>query len=225
MVVVPGGSFEMGSTLDHEKPVHRVNIAKPFAIGRYEVTFKQWDSCVKEDGCKRRPDDRGWGRDSRPVINVSWTDAKQYVAWLSKKTGQSYRLPSEAEWEFAARGGTNTLYWWGRAIGQREAHCRECNTDQAQRTVPVGSYKANPYGIYDTAGNVAEWVEDCWNDGYRGAPTDGSAWTKGDCRLRVLRGGAFDSQASYLRPNARFRYDADVPYLANGFRVVRDLQN
>jgi formylglycine-generating enzyme required for sulfatase activity len=224
MLVVPAGSFEMGSTTEYENPPHRVTIPKAFAIGRHEVTFDQWDACVADGGCKHRPDDREWGRGDRPVINVSWLDAKAFVAWLSQKTGQTYRLPSEAEWEYAARGGTNSPYWWGRDAGSRQANCRECNTGTSQQTSAVGSYKANPFGLYDTAGNAAEWVEDCWNDNYRGAPQNGSPWLTGQCRLRVLRGGAFDSAAKYLRSTARFRYDSDVRYSANGFRVVRELQ-
>jgi formylglycine-generating enzyme required for sulfatase activity len=224
MLVVPAGSFDMGSATEYENPAHRVTIAKPFAIGRHEVTFDQWDMCVADGGCKHRPEDREWGRGDRPVINVSWLDAKAFVAWLSQKTGQTYRLPSEAEWEYAARGGTNTPYWWGRDVGSRQANCRECNTGTSQQTAAVGSFKANPYGLHDTAGNVAEWVEDCWNDNYRGAPQNGSPWLTGQCRLRVLRGGAFDSAAKYLRSTARFRYDSDVRYSANGFRVARELQ-
>jgi formylglycine-generating enzyme required for sulfatase activity len=224
LVVVPGGSFDMGSTSDYENPVHRVTIARPFAIGRYEVTFDEWDKCVDDGGCKHRADDRGWGRGKRPVMNVSWFDAKAFVTWLSQKAGQTYRLPSETEWEYAARAGTNTPYWWGRDVGTGQANCRECSTGEPQRTSPVGTYKPNPFGLYDTAGNAAEWVEDCWNDNYRGAPANGSAWATGQCRLRVLRGGAFDSQARYLRSMSRFRYDQDVRYIANGFRVVRELR-
>ncbi len=224
MVVVPAGAFDMGSIMEYENPTHRVTFAKPFAIGRYEVTFDEWDRCVEEKGCKAQPDDRQWGRGNRPAINISWDDAKAFTAWLSQKTGQTYRLPTEAEWEYAARAGTNTPYWWGREIGSREANCRECNTGSGQQTSPVGSYKSNTSGLYDTAGNVAEWVEDCWNDNYRGAPKDGSAWTSGQCRLRVLRGGAYDSPAKAVRSTARFRYDTDVRYPANGFRVVRELQ-
>ena len=225
MVVVPAGSFEMGSSKnDREKPVHQVNIAKPFAIGVREVTFDEWDRCVSEKGCKFRPGDRGWGRGSRPVINVSWMDAKEFVTWLSQKTGQAYRLPSEAEWEYAARGGTSTSFWWGRGVGARHANCRECSTGESEQTSPVGTYKANPFGLYDTAGNAAEWVEDCWNDDYHKAPTNGSAWLTGQCRLRVLRGGSFDSESDYVRSNSRFRYDIDVRYSGNGFRVVRQLQ-
>jgi formylglycine-generating enzyme required for sulfatase activity len=224
MVVVPAGAFDMGSSTEYENPVHRVTFAKPFAIGRHEVTFDEWDRCVEDKDCKAQPDDRGWGRGDRPVINVSWDDAKDFTKWLSQKTGQTYRLPSEAEWEYAARAGATTAFWWGRDVGSRQANCRECNTGSGQQTSPVGSYKANAFGLYDTAGNAAEWVEDCWNDNYRGAPKDGSAWTAGQCRLRVLRGGAYDSQAKTVRSTARFRYDTDVRYAANGFRVVRELQ-
>ena len=223
LVVVPAGSFDMGSTFEYENPVRRVTIAKSFAIGRHEVTFDEWDKCVDDGGCKFRPDDRDWGRGTRPVVNVSWTDAKEFLTWLSQKTGRTYRLPSEAEWEYAARAGTNTPYWWGRDVGSAQANCRECKTGEAQRTSPVAAYKPNAFGLYDTAGNAAEWVEDCWNDNYRGAPTNGSAWTVGQCRLRVLRGGAFDSQSKYLRSMSRFRYDVDVRYGANGFRVLREL--
>jgi formylglycine-generating enzyme required for sulfatase activity len=224
MVVVPAGSFSMGSSSQFENPIHTVRIEKPFAIAKHEVTFEEWDRCVDEGGCKHRPDDRAWGREKRPVINVTWTDAKEFAAWMSQKTGHTYRLPSEAEWEYAARGGVNTPYWWGRDIGTKQANCRDCKVDNTQQTLPVGSFKANPFGLHDTAGNAAEWVEDCWNDDYRGAPNNGKAWETGQCRLRVLRGGAFDSQARYLRSQSRFRYDSDVRFSANGFRIVRELQ-
>ena len=224
MVVIRPGSFDMGSgAFDMEKPVHRVTIAKPFAIGRREVTFDEWDRCVTAGVCKYRPDDRGWGRGERPVINVSWDDAQVFVRWLSERTGRKYRLPSEAEWEYAARAGTSTSYWWGRDVGGRHANCRDCGSGTTLQTVPAGTFDANPFGLYDTAGNAAEWVEDCWNENYRGAPQDGSAWLTGQCRQRVLRGGSFDSQSRYLRSMSRFRYDVDVRYYANGFRVVREM--
>jgi formylglycine-generating enzyme required for sulfatase activity len=224
LVVVPAGSFNMGSASEYENPVHRVTIAKPYAIGRREVTFNEWDRCVDAGGCKHRPNDRDWGRGDRPVINVSWVDAKAFLTWLSQKTGKTYRLPTEAEWEYAARGGTDSAYWWGGDLGTRQANCAECKTGEVQKTMPVGSFKANAFGLFDTAGNAAEWVEDCWNDNYRGAPVNGSAWLAGQCGLRVLRGGAFDSGSRYLRSASRFRYDSDVRYSANGFRVVRELE-
>jgi formylglycine-generating enzyme required for sulfatase activity len=224
MVVVPAGEFEMGSNdFEFEKPIHRVRIEQSFAIGRREVSFDEWDQCVAAGACRHRPDDRGQGRGTRPVIDVSWRDAKTYTAWLSQKTGRKYRLPSEAEWEYAARGGTKSTFWWGAAVGNRYANCGECGNNVGRQPMATGSFPPNPFGLYDTAGNAAEWVEDCWNDSYRNAPRDGSAWAIGQCSLRVLRGGAFDSQSRYLRSASRFRYDADVRYVANGFRVVREL--
>lgn len=225
LVVVPPGDFVMGSNeTPYEKPEHPISIRKPFAIGRREVTFAEWDQCADAGACKARPDDHGWGRGDRPVINVSWEDAKLFVAWLSQKTGQKYRLPSEAEWEYAARAGTKTPFWWGREVGAGRAQCDTCGSPTKQRIVPAGSFRPNGFGLYDTSGNAAEWVEDCWNDSYRNAPKDGSPWTSGDCRLRVLRGGNFLSKASDVRSPARFRYDVDVRYYANGFRVARELQ-
>jgi formylglycine-generating enzyme required for sulfatase activity len=224
-VVVPPGDFVMGSNeTPYEKPEHSISIRKPFAIGRREVTFAEWDQCADAGACKTRPDDHGWGRGDRPVINVSWEDAKLFVAWLSQKTGQKYRLPSEAEWEYAARAGTRTPFWWGREVGAGRAQCDACGSPIKQQVVPAGSFRPNGFGLYDTSGNAAEWVEDCWNDSYRNAPKDGSPWTSGDCRLRVLRGGNFLSKASDVRSPARFRYDVDVRYYANGFRVARELQ-
>jgi formylglycine-generating enzyme required for sulfatase activity len=223
MVVVPAASFEMGSNeYSFEKPVHRVKIAKPFAIGRREISVEQWSECVAAGKCTERPARAGSARGMRAVTDVSWSDAKVYVAWLSQETGRKYRLPSEAEWEYAARAGTRTPYWWGHSLDARFASCRECQPAGEQAAVPE-NYFANPFGLFDTAGSAAEWVEDCWNENYRNAPNDGSAWISGECRQRVLRGGSFDSSPRYLRSASRFRYDADVRYFANGFRVVREL--
>jgi formylglycine-generating enzyme required for sulfatase activity len=222
MVVIPAGSFDMGGaggTFDG--PLHPVRIGEQFALSRYEITFDNWDVCLQAGACRFKPDDHGWGRGDRPVINVSWFDAKEYVAWLAQKTGKPYRLPSEAEWEYAARGGTKTPFYWGTQVGARMANCRDCQTGEPVQTFAVGTFPPNPFGLNDMAGNVAEWVEDCWNESYKGAPPDGSAWTNGSCSLRVLRGGSFDNPATYLSPSARFRYDADVRYFANGFRVAR----
>jgi formylglycine-generating enzyme required for sulfatase activity len=227
LVVVPPGDFVMGSgDTPYEKPERTVSVPRPFAIGRNEVTFAEWDHCTDEGACKIRPDDHGWGRGNRPVVNVSWEDTKPFLAWLSRKTGQTYRLASEAEWEYAARAGTKTPFWWGRDAGGGRAQCVTCSVPlpEQQRTATVRSFRPNGFGLYDTAGNVAEWVEDCWNDNYRNAPKDTSPWTKGDCRLRVLRGGSFTSPANAVRSAARFRYDFDVRYYANGFRVVREIQ-
>jgi formylglycine-generating enzyme required for sulfatase activity len=225
LVVVPSGDFVMGSSdTPYEKPERTISIPRPFAIGRREVTFAEWDQCVDDGACKYRPDDHGWGRGDRPVINVSWDDTKLYLAWLSQKTGQKYRLPSEAEWEYAARAGTKTPFWWGRDIGAGRAQCEVCGSPNGQKIVATGSFRPNGFGLYDTAGNAAEWVEDCWNDNYRNAPKDASPWTSGDCRLRVLRGGNFISKPMEIRSTARFRYDVDVRYYANGLRVVRELR-
>jgi formylglycine-generating enzyme required for sulfatase activity len=225
MVVVPPGDFEMGSRdIPLEKPPHRVAIAKSFAIGRREIIFREWDACVAAGGCKAAEDDHGWGRGDQPVLNISWDDAKAFVIWLSKKTGRSYRLPSEAEWEYAARAGTTTKYWWGRDVGKGNANCEDCGTAPLRKALPTGSFRPNGFGLYDTSGNVYEWVEDCWNDDYTKAPTDGAVRTSGQCQQRVLRGGSFANKSSAATSSARFRYDQDVRYYANGFRIVRDLQ-
>ena len=223
LVVVPAGEFVMGSTQKpSEGPPHHVTIRRAFAIGRREVTFAEWDRCTAAGGCAYAPTDQGWGRGDRPVINLSWADAKGYVEWLSKDTGKSYRLPTEAEWEYAARAGTSTAYWWGEEAEKDRARCADCG-DKATGTAPAGSFRPNGFGLYDSSGNVAEWVEDCWNPSYKGAPADGRAWTSGDCSLRVLRGGSFLDKAASVTTTARFRYDNDVRYYANGFRLARDL--
>ena len=206
MVVVPAGSFMMGSPsheagrAEDEDPRHRVTIAKPFAVGKYEVTFAEWDACVADGGCGgHRPEDEGWGRGRRPLVNVSWDDAKAYVRWLSRKTGKPYRLPSEAEWEYAARAGTTTRYSWGDDIGRNRANCLYCDSRwDLKQTAPAGSFRANVFGLHDVHGNVSEWVEDCWNDNYAGAPADGSPWTDGGCTRRVLRGGSWFNEPRYL---------------------------
>ena len=230
MVVVPSGSFMMGSPEseqardDDEGPVHRVTIARPFAVGVYEVTFGEWDACVSGGGCGGyRPDDKGWGRGSRPVILVSKEDAKAYVEWLSRKTGEEYRLLSEAEWEYVARAGTTTRYWWGDAIGRNRANCSGCGSRYNLVTAPVGSFSANPFGLHDVHGNVWEWVEDCWNYRYRGAPSDGSAWQMGDCDVRVLRGGSWYNAPWSLRSAERIGDTSGPRDFLVGFRVARTL--
>jgi len=230
MVVVPAGEFMMGSPpseegrYDSEGPVHRVTIAEPFAAGKYEVTFEEWDACVSGGGCGGyRPGDEGWGRGRRPVINVSWEEARAYVDWLSRKTGEAYRLLSEAEWEYAARAGTTTRRHWGDDIGRNRTNCYDdyCG-DSWEYTAPVGSFAANGFGLHDVHGNVLEWVEDCWNGDYVGAPTDGSAWESGECSRRVLRGGAWGTGAGGVR--AAFRYwNGTGSRIDVGFRVSRTL--
>ena len=207
MVVVPAGDYMMGSPsseesrADGESPRHRVTISKPFAVGKYEITFSQWDACVTEGGCSHRPRDESWGRSERPVINVSWKDTKEYVKWLSGKTGNQYRLLSESEWEYVARAGTTAPFHYGRTISTDQANYNGEYVYGSgrkgvyrEKTVSVGSFPSNGYGLHDVHGNVLEWVEDCWHSDYSGAPTDGSAWTSGgNCNRRVLRGGSWIS--------------------------------
>ncbi|MBZ0148885.1 MAG: SUMF1/EgtB/PvdO family nonheme iron enzyme [Pseudorhodoplanes sp.] len=237
MVVVPAGEFTMGSPSTEtgresgESPEHRVTIARPFAIGRFAVTFEEWDACVAGGGCDGyKPWDNGWGRARHPVINVSWNDAKNYIAWLSRITGKSYRLASEAEREYVTRAGTNTPFWWGKSISSRQANYNGTNVydkgvkgEYRQKTVPVNSFEPNPWSLYQMHGNVWEWMEDCLNDTYKDAPSNGSAWTAGDCRRRVLRGGSWVSSPAHLRSASRYGVNADGRVSNVGFRVVRVL--
>ena len=230
MVVVPAGSFLMGSPATEEwhspydGPVHRVAIAEPFAIGVYEVTFAEWDACEADGGCGGySPDDAGWGRGWRPVINVSWEDAQAYVRWVSAKTGKRYRLPSESEWEYAARAETQTPFHTGETISKDHANYRDYGFLSGQ-TVLVGAFGANEWGLHDVHGNVSEWTEDCWNPSYAGAPTDGSVWRSGDCRRRVFRGGDWLSDSPRtLRSAYREWYGTGYRTSMVGFRVVRTL--
>ena len=250
MVVVPAGSFWMGSPPEeperyrHEGPVHQVRVARPFAMSVYAVTFAEWDACVSDGGCGGySPADEGWGRGRRPVINVSWKDTKAYVEWLWEKTGKRYRLPSESEWEYAARAGTETKYSWGDEIGVGRACCRGCGGewDGRGKTAPVGSFEANAFRLHDMHGNVREWVEDRYHDRYKGAPSDGNAWVSGGRNLlpsrgdaatlqalrrgpdRVLRGGSWSSEPSYLRAAHRFGSTPGNRDTIFGFRVARTL--
>ena len=231
LVVVPSGSFEMGSPSseygrrDNEGPVHRVRIGRSFAVGVYEVTFGEWDACMSGGGCGGyRPSDESWGRGRRPVINVSWEDAKAYVGWLSRKTGEEYRLLSESEWEYVARAGTRTAYWWGDGIGRNRANCEGCGSRwDDEQTAPVGSFSANGFGLYDVHGNVWELVEDCRNGSYAGAPVDGSAWESGECGRRVLRGGSWVDVPRGLRSAYRVGVTSGNRGINGGFRVARTL--
>ena len=220
LVILPAGSYMMGSPPgekerhDDEGPRHRVRISRPFAVGRYEVTFSEWEACRRAGGCSRGPGDAGWGRGNRPVINVGWTDARKYVRWLSRKTGKRYRLSSESEWEYAARAGTTGPFHHGSTISTEQANY---DGDYAYgsgrkgrhrgRTTPVGSFPPNGFGLYDVHGNVSEWVEDCRHDDYSGAPSDGSAWIRsGNCRHRVLRGGSWCDRPGFVRSAYRYRH-------------------
>jgi formylglycine-generating enzyme required for sulfatase activity len=229
MIIVPAGSFTMGSPasevgrFDNEGPQHNVTIAKPFAVAKSDVTFADWDACVAVGGCSY-VNDSGMGRGAKPVINVDWDDAQQYVAWLSKMTGKTYRLLSEAEWEYAARAGTATAYFWGDAAGTGNANCNGCGSNwDARETSPVESFKPNAFGLDDMAGNVWQWVQDCYHDDYNGSPTDGSAWTSGDCSRRVVRAGSWYLPPRSVRSAYRFRLNADNQIIFLGFRVGRTL--
>ncbi|MBA4335409.1 MAG: hypothetical protein C0420_11050 [Methylobacterium sp.] len=224
LVAIRPGSFEMGANelYEFEKPVHTVTIRDGFHIGVREVTFDEWDACVDQGGCSHRPNDRGLGRGKRPVTDIHWNDANAYLAWLSTRTGKRYRLPSEAEWEYAARGGTTTTYPWGATLVKERANCVGCNEPTRRQAVETGQFPPNGFGLFDMAGNAAEWVADCWSDSYRATPRDGSAFTAPGCRERVLRGGSFNNDPRYLRSAARFKYEADVRFFTNGFRVVRE---
>lgn len=249
MMVMPAGEFLMGSDTvesghQDEKPRHAVSIARPFALSRFEITFAEWDACVADGKCPPASDD-GDGRGDRPVYNVNWSDAQSYAAWLSAGTGKSYRLPTEAEWEYAARGRTTTAWFWGPAedsAGSTKA-CRFANThdetskdahpmyvwshhkctDGFAEIAPVGRFERNPFGLHDILGNLREWVQDCHHAGYQGAPTDGSAWNEASCEKRIVRGGAWIDGASTSRSAYRHPEDQGFRNYQVGIRIARDL--
>ena len=259
MVVVPAGSYQMGSPSyeegrsEGEGPVHQVTLGQPFAVGVYEVTVGEYGRFVSTTGYKgesgcwvwtrgeweeekgRSWRDPGYQQTERdPVGCVSWQDARAYVEWLSRQTDKTYRLLSESEWEYVARAGTTTARYWGESeAGQcRYANGADSRTDFSwriscddgyARTAPVGRYEANGFGLYDVLGNVWEWTQDCWNEGYAGAPSDGRAWERGDCGRRVLRGGSWNNVPGNLRSANRERSTADSRYDLTGFRIARSL--
>ncbi|TFW07524.1 formylglycine-generating enzyme family protein [Oxalobacteraceae bacterium OM1] len=223
MVSVPAGSFTMGSNSSDpsEKPAHAVAVRKPFAIGKYEVTADQWKACVAAQACTAAGTETG----NAPIRDVSWDDAQAYVKWLSKTTGHAYRLPTEAEWEYAARGGSATRYWWGEQMQKGKANCKDCgNPWKDAAPTPVGSFAPNGYGLHDVNGSVWEWVQDCWHNNFKGAPADGHAWEESNCRARVIRGGSWREGATYMPVTTRFKYDSAVRQSQNGFRVARDVK-
>jgi formylglycine-generating enzyme required for sulfatase activity len=237
MIVVPAGSFTMGGPTSVEQPQyygantqqpqHTVTFTESFAVSKYQLTFADWDACVAAGGCDDYgPSDTGWGRGQQPVINVSWEDAQQYVAWLSEVTGKTYRLLSESEYEYAARAGTTTAFPWGDDIDKNMANCNGCGSQwDAKQTAPVGSFAPNRFGLYDMVGNVFEWTDDCIHDSYIGAPTDGSVWTSdGDCSNHIIRGGSWLSDPENLRSASRvWLTSSDRRDSGLGFRVARTL--
>jgi len=229
MVVIPAGKFMMGSPENEpdreatEGPRHEVTVAEPFAVSKFEVSFEEWDACVAAARCPDVPDH--WGRGRMPVINVNWHDAKQYVAWLSELTQKEYRLLTEAEWEYAARAGTVTRYFWGDDPPGGNANCDGCGSKwDLQQTAPVGSLKPNAFGLYDMLGNVWEWVEDSWHENYNGAPADGSAWLTGDSNYRVIRGGSWRNESELVRAAVRFKRNINARFDTLGFRVARTIK-
>lgn len=267
LIVVPAGEFNMGAQYaeggDNEMPIHRVRIRYKFAIGRYEVTRSEFKAFVAATGYKTDGpcryldlDQSNWTNweesdlasyrypwfpqtDDHPVVCVNWHDAKAYVAWLTRRTGKIYRLPSEAEWEYAARGGAPTLYHFGTSYGDlcaygngadaefpfksRNPRNDDCVDGQPWGTARAGSYRPNAFGLYDTIGNAKEWLEDCWNGNYNGAPVDGTPWKMGECRTRVVRSGSWLNDPRYLRPASRLRTYIGYRKYDHGFRVARSL--
>ena len=235
-----------------EGPAHRVTIGSAFAIGKYEATFDEWEVCIEEGGCKvmimgpaplgkrevsfaewkacltddqcqALPDDHKWGRGRHPVMNINFSEAEDFVRWLSRKTGHVYRLPTEAEWEYAARGGTSTAYSWGDEVGSDNANCRTCAPTKSHKTFPVGSYKPNPFGLYDVHGNVWEWVQDCWYPSHEGAPADGSARLADTCKYRTTRSGSWYYVSTNVRSTYRARFNPRAFSYGIGLRVLREL--
>ena len=243
MVTIPPGTFKLGSpqsdvgVYTNEGPQHQVTISHAFAVGVHDVTFDQWDLCFSGGGCEGyRPSDHGWGRGKRPVINISRDEALSYIRWINEKVralqpppdgiveAGPYRLLTEAEWEYAARAGTTTAYFWGESHGTGNANCDGCGSQwDNQQTAPVGSFKPNAFGLYDMAGNVLQWVEDCYHENYIHAPANGSAWVTGTCPTRVLRGGSWYNSTYYLRSANRFSDGPDFHGVNVGFRVARSL--
>jgi formylglycine-generating enzyme required for sulfatase activity len=226
MVKLPGGTFKMGNKntlLYHdERPQHEVTL-ESFSISKYEVTFEEYDLFVWATD-RKRPDDGGWGRGQRPVINVSWHDAMAYTEWLSVQTSHRYRLPSEREWEYAAAAGSENTYWWGYKLEKNKANCGICGSKwDAIKTAPVGRFKPNSFKIYDTIGNVMEWTLSCYRSSYRGAPAKGNKWEwKGrNCSRRVARSSSFKSYQNDLRTTRRHKYSPNTRMDTLGFRVVR----
>ncbi|MEQ8246253.1 MAG: formylglycine-generating enzyme family protein [Alphaproteobacteria bacterium] len=226
MVAIPSGNYWMGRDdgKSVETPAVPVAVLKPFALSRYEVTWDEWLACVEAGPCTHIPSDHHWGRGRQPIMNITWQDAQDYVGFLRARTGQPYRLPVEAEWEYAARAGTDTFFPWGDEAGTYNANCRKCGTPwDGQGNAPVGTFKPNAFGLYDMHGNVWEWTEDCWNPTHDGAPTIARARTDGDCERRVIRSGSWYYIPRLMASTYRDRHPAKLFSYNIGIRVARDL--
>ncbi|WKD51321.1 bifunctional serine/threonine-protein kinase/formylglycine-generating enzyme family protein [Microbulbifer spongiae] len=229
MIVIEAGGFTMGSNRrSFSSPAHKVVITRAFAISTHEITFDDYDRFALATG-STLPDDAGWGRGDRPVIHVSWEDAQRYVQWLSTETRQRYRLATEAEWEYAARGGVAEPFWWGDDDARGKANCRRgCNSEFNSlfrvTTAPVGHYRANPFGLYDTAGNVAEWVQDCYQPGYDRSRTDATPLLIANCKLHSVRGGSMRDASSKISADYRKGLGDDSRLRDLGFRIVMELE-
>lgn len=226
MIAIRPGHFPMGDNFkvgkSYEQPVHIVHINYAFAISKFPVSFEEYDKFSQATNTKQA-DQYKWPRTNHPVFNVNQADAKRYARWLSEQTNQHYRLPSEAEWEYAARAGSLTQYPWGNEIGLNNAHCAGCgNASKKNQTASIGRYPANAWGIHGMIGNIWEMTADCWNYDYNNAPSDGSAWRSGDCMRLVLRGGSWGDVPSDLRSSARLRSYAKARTVNIGFRLVRE---
>jgi formylglycine-generating enzyme required for sulfatase activity len=226
MIKLPAGRFKMGGATaiisSDEAPRHEVNITS-FMVSVYEITFAEYDRFALATG-RKKSKNSGWDRKTHPVVGISWDDAIAYTRWLSKQTGKRYRLLSEAEWEYAARAGTTTPFWWGARSGTNNAHCFDCKSDfSTSKPARVGTYKPNAYGLYDTAGNLFEWVHDCYHRDYKDAPDDGSVWEGGDCKVRIVRGGSYGSPANSMRAENRDKFKSEKGQYNVGIRVARDL--
>lgn len=210
---------------DNEKPVHQVDIPTGFYLSRYEVTFDQYDKFALESN-RPLPPDNGWGRGNRPVINVSWFDAKAYATWLTEQTGEQYRLPTEIEWEYSVRASSTQSFWYGDKVQTGYSVCDECGSQwDGRSTAPVGSQVSNPFGLFDMHGNVAEWIEDCYHESYENAPANNRAWLTSDCPSRVIRGGSWFDIPRVGRSSTRYRADPNLKASNWGFRVVRTIRD
>jgi formylglycine-generating enzyme required for sulfatase activity len=225
MVVVPAGLNVMGSKLhESEMPTRIMRFKKPFAIGRFETTHSEWQACLDAKACTHQPDDHKWGKNRMPVINVNHEMVQGFADWLTRKTGHKYRLPSEAEWEYAARAGSKDNYWFGELIGENKVNCRKCGAPWSGiGNAPVGSFDPNPWGLYDMHGNAFEWVEDCWHDNYQGAPKGPEAWVEDKCQFRVIRGGSWYYYSRMSRSANRQKNPGAVKSYWLSFRLIREL--